>query len=77
MATSLTDLIAAVLDVEPSTVTAGTVRDDIDEWDSLAQLGVVSALEETYNVTLSSAEMKRCSSVQEIQSVLSSLGVQV
>jgi acyl carrier protein len=76
MTTPLTDLIAAVLDIEPSLVTSVTVRDDIDEWDSLAQLGVVSALEETYSVTLSSAEMKRCVSVPEIQSVLSSLGVQ-
>jgi acyl carrier protein len=76
MATSLTELIAAVLDVEPTLVTAVTAREDIDEWDSLAQLGVVSAVEETYNVVLSSAEMKRCVSVPEIQSVLASLGVQ-
>jgi acyl carrier protein len=76
MTTSLTNLIAAVLDVEPTMVTASTVRDDIEEWDSLAQLGVVSALEETYNVTLSSAEMKRCVSVPEIQSVLHALGVE-
>ncbi len=76
MSTSLTELIAAVLDVDASLVTPTTTREDVDAWDSLAQLGVVAAVEETYNVTLSSADMKRCVSIPEITSVLLALGVE-
>jgi acyl carrier protein len=72
----LTELIATVLDVDAALVTAATVREDVEAWDSLAQLGVVSALEETYAVILSSADMKRCVSIAEIRSVLSGLGVE-
>jgi acyl carrier protein len=74
--TSLTELIATVLDIDSELVTASTVREEVEAWDSLAQLGVVSALEETYAVTLSSAEMKRCVSIEEIRAVLSGLGVE-
>jgi acyl carrier protein len=73
---SLTDLLVMVLDVDPNRLTDVTTRDDIEEWDSLAQLSVVSALEEAYGVTLSSAQMKQCVSVPEIKSVLADLGVQ-
>ncbi len=72
----LTELIATVLDVDASLVTETTVREDVEAWDSLAQLGVVSALEETYGVELSSADMKRCISVPEIRSVLGGLGIE-
>jgi acyl carrier protein len=68
--TSVTELIAAVLDVDVAKIQLGTVRTDIDEWDSLAQLGLVAALEETYGITLSSAQMKQCDSVPEIVAVL-------
>jgi acyl carrier protein len=68
--TPVTDLIASVLDVDVTKIQLTTVRTDIDEWDSLAQLGLVAALEETYNITLSSAQMKQCDSVAEIIAVL-------
>jgi acyl carrier protein len=74
--TPLTELIANVLDVELSMVTVSTAREDLEAWDSLAQLSVVAAVEETYGVMLSSADMKRFVSVPEIRSVLSGLGVE-
>lgn len=72
----LEELIAAVLDVEAGAVGPETGRDDIDTWDSLAQLGVVSALEETYGLTFSSSEMKELVSVPAIRSLLGAKGIE-
>jgi acyl carrier protein len=72
---SVSELIALVLDIEPSRVGPTTHRDDLDEWDSLAQLSLVSALEETYSVMMTTDQMNRCVAVSEIEAVLSELGV--
>ncbi len=74
-ATQLTDLIASVIDVEPNRITAATLRADVDEWDSLAQLGVIAAVEETYGVMFSTADMQNCDSVSAITAVLATHGV--
>jgi acyl carrier protein len=74
---NLSELLALVLDVAPDRVTATTVREDLEEWDSLAQLSVVSALEESYSVLLSTEQMNRCVSVTSIVNVLSEHGVDV
>ena len=67
---NLEELIAAVLDVESSLVTADTIREDIEHWDSLAQLSLISALEETYEVVFTSAEMQSLVSVPVIRAAL-------
>jgi acyl carrier protein len=72
----LIDLIAVVLDVDASSITESTQRGDIDAWDSLAPLGVISALEETYGVMLSTSDMQECTSVLTIRTVLGRHGVE-
>jgi acyl carrier protein len=72
---NLEELVAAVLDVEPTLVGPTTGRDDVENWDSLAQLGIVSAVEETYAVQFSSQEMKELASVPAIRAALGSKGV--
>jgi acyl carrier protein len=76
MHTALTELIAMVIDVDPSMISTSTVRADVDTWDSLAQLGVIAAVEETYGVVLSTADMQNCNSVAAISAVLASHGVE-
>ncbi len=73
---TLEELLAAVLDVDATDVGPETARDDVESWDSLAQLGVVSALEETYGLTFSSSEMKELVSVPAIRSMLSTKGIE-
>jgi acyl carrier protein len=73
---NLHELIAAVLDVEPEKVNAETERVDLEVWDSLAQLSIVSALEETYSVMFTSSEMQQLASVPFIRSALASKGVE-
>lgn len=74
--TGLTELIATVIDVDPSVISTSTVRSEVDTWDSLAQLGVIAAVEETYGVVLTTADMQNCSSVAAISAVLASHGVE-
>lgn len=72
----LTSLIAEVIDVDPALISEDTARAVVDAWDSLAQLGVIAALEETYGVTLSTADMQACESIASIREVLQRHGVQ-
>jgi acyl carrier protein len=74
--TQLTSLIAEVIDVDSELIEDHTVRSDVDAWDSLAQLGVIAALEETYGVTFSTADMQACDSVPSIRLVLQRHGVE-
>lgn len=68
-------LLAAVLDVEPGVVTADSSAGELEAWDSLAHLSVVAAVEETYGVTCSMAEMGEMRSVASIRSFLGSRAV--
>ncbi len=37
-----------------------------DNWDSFAQLGAISAIDEIYGITVASNELKNCGSVGEL-----------
>jgi acyl carrier protein len=73
---NLEELIAAVLDVDATLVGPTTGREDVEGWDSLAQLGIVSAVEETYSVQFSSNEMKELASLPAIRAALTSKGIE-
>ena len=66
----LETLLTAVLDVEPGTVTSESAAGELTAWDSLAHLSVVAALEETYGLSFSMAEMGELRSVPAIRSFL-------
>ncbi len=65
----LPDIFAEVfLFTEP--LTPETCPDDVPKWDSLRHVALVSAIEETYGVSLSMDEMMEIVSVAAIQDVL-------
>ena len=72
---SLWELIAAVLGVDQSDITDSTSAADLPAWDSLAQLSLVSAVEENYAITMTSAEMRVASSVVALRSILAARGI--
>ncbi len=72
----LETLLAAVLDVAPGTVTSGSAAGELAAWDSLAHLNVVAALEETYGLTFSMAEMGELRSVSAIRSFLGARSIE-
>lgn len=71
----LEELVAAVLDVDPSQVSIDSSRENTELWDSLAQLSILSAVEETYGVTLSTDQMMHADSVRAIRELLAMQGI--
>jgi acyl carrier protein len=60
----------AQFDTEPTGVTMDTDFRDIDDWDSLTALGVISMIDDEYNVKLSGEELKSSNSVRDIFNIL-------
>ena len=59
-------LISDVLDRAPEEVTADMKRDDIPEWDSLAHLRIVTAVEEEFGLRLTMDQIAELKSIADI-----------
>lgn len=73
-ATSVESIVALVLDVDPALLDDSSGRATVDAWDSLAHLNVISAVEETFDVLFSSAEMRELTTVGALRAALVSRG---
>ncbi len=65
--------IAAVAEALEKDVALMTLTDrfkDYAEWDSLAVLAVMAALEESYDVVLSRHDLDRCDTLQDLLGVV-------
>ena len=60
----------AQFDTEPTGVTMDTDFRNIDDWDSLTALGVISMIDDEYNVKLSGEELKSSNSVRDIFNIV-------
>ena len=63
-----------VLAVEPSTLDDDSGRATVDAWDSLAHLNVISALEETFDVLFTTAEMRELTTIGRLRAALTERG---
>ncbi len=68
-------LIAEVLDCDAASLTEDSGRATEDRWDSLAHLNVISAVEESFDVALSSAEMRDCNTIGLLRKFLLAKGI--
>ena len=75
MSTDLENLVAAVLDVEPSSLDDTTSPASLDRWDSLAHVELITTVEEAYDVILSTGEMRQADSIGELRRILRSKGI--
>jgi acyl carrier protein len=75
LSTDLEDLVAAVLDVEPSSLDDTTSPASLDRWDSLAHVELITTVEETYDVILTTGEMRQAVSLGELRRILRTKGV--
>jgi len=57
-------------DDEPTGVTMDTDFRDIDDWDSLTALGIISMIDDEYNVKLSGEELKSSKTVMDIFNIV-------
>ena len=71
----LHEVIGAILDVSPETLSDDSGRASLDEWDSLAHLNVIGGVEEVFDVLFSSAEMRELTTVGSLRSALTGRGI--
>lgn len=63
MADALIELFAEVLQVEPAALNDNSSPDNVRQWDSLAAMHLVAAIEEKFNVQLSTKEIMKMSTI--------------
>ncbi len=67
--------IAATLNVPADRITANTRDEDIAAWDSLGQVNLMMALEQTFDIYLDVEEFQKLNSVPAIVGYLESQGI--
>lgn len=68
-------IVSDVLEIDASRIGAESHQSDIAEWDSLAQLRLVTALEEEFGVKPSMREIAELTSIPAITRYLNTSGV--
>lgn len=77
MSDKLIDLFADVLEVDAGTLNEESAPENVESWDSLAAMHLVAALEETFDVQLSTKEIMKMGSVGLARATLKEKGVDV
>lgn len=63
-------IMADILMTDPSSIHEHSAMDGIERWDSLAQIDLVTALEEEFGVTFEAEEFETMTSYSDILDVL-------
>jgi acyl carrier protein len=62
----INDVLCEVFEVDPSQITLQTSKSDLDEWDSMRQLELITALEKKFSIKFTMDEMISIDSVTKI-----------
>ncbi len=76
MSERLRRLLAALLELDPRSISAETSAENTPSWDSMRELMLAATLEGEYGIALEIDEMERLRSVASILEVLRSHGVE-
>jgi acyl carrier protein len=57
-------------DTDFSTVGGDTIFKDLDEWDSLLALSLITMVDEEYNIKITGDEIKQASSINDLYAVI-------
>ena len=63
---AMLDLLAEALEVEPGTITAETKIADVDEWNSIGWLTIMSLVDERLNVQINSKDVRGFKTAGEV-----------
>jgi acyl carrier protein len=77
MTDALVQLFAEVLEVDPTELDDNSSPDNVTEWDSLAAMKLVAAIEEKFNIQLSTREIMKMSTIGRARKTLQSKKVAV
>lgn len=68
----LTEVFISVFDNDDITLSAETVADDIDEWDSLEHITLISAVEKAFGMKFTMGEVSSMKNVGEMVGIIQS-----
>ena len=57
-------------DTDPSEISLDTEFHDLDEWSSLIGMSVIAMAKVSYNRTISGAELKSCTTVEDVYNLI-------
>jgi acyl carrier protein len=77
MADALVQLFAEVLEVDPAKLDDHSSPENVQQWDSLAAMKLVAALEEKFNIRLSTREIMKMSTIGRARKTLQAKKVPV
>jgi acyl carrier protein len=70
----LTQLLCDLLDLEPSMVGPDLMREEVDLWDSLNHLRLITAVEEAFDVKFTLQEIESVDGVRHLLGLLDAHG---
>ena len=73
----LAELFAEVLEVDPAALNDDSSPENVKQWDSLAAMKLVSAIEEKFKIRLSTKEIMKMSTIGLARKTLRSKNVAV
>jgi acyl carrier protein len=68
---SLTDIFKEFFDDNELILTYESTAEDIEDWDSLAQVGLILSIERTFSLKLNSTEVSKLENVGEMVKLIS------
>ncbi len=71
----LNELIGSVINIPSSTLTPDSGPENLIEWDSIAHIGVITAVEQTYQVQITMPEILAIKTIADLRSILEKRGV--
>ena len=71
----LLNVLREVFNLRKEDISIDLKSDDIDNWDSLAQMDLINSLEEEFEITLDMEEIIKINSVKTMIEVLKNKGV--
>jgi acyl carrier protein len=75
MTTRVAKVFSEVLGVSPAQITDETSPDNTPQWDSMAAMNLVVAIEDEFDIRLSTAEIVSMRNVAIVRKVLTTKGV--
>ncbi len=64
------ELLEEIMDVDEGSLSAEDVLDDIDEWDSLSILTLISEMKKKFDISLSTKQIKEFKTVNDICDII-------
>ena len=74
---SIDNIFCEVFNVEASALGAGFNKETVPCWDSVRQLALASALEETYGILLDPEDIMGCTSYLGVKQIITKYGIEV